>query len=66
MTKQEIIDTRNILFDEDFSVKSDNIDDIKDFCKFLTDITGIQCCTSFGYITEMQHKVYNSVIKSLD
>lgn len=65
MTKQELIDLRNKLFNEDFSIKSGNVQEIISFCNFLTQETGIQCCNTFGYINELLPKLYVSVLNTL-
>ena len=62
MTKKELMDTREILFNEDFSIKTDNIEDVKEFCSYLTSITGVQCCTYFGYTNELLPSIYESVL----
>ena len=66
MTKQELINTKNILFNEDFSIKTDNIEDLKEFCRFLTDVTGVQICTAFGYVNELLPRVYTSVLNIME
>lgn len=66
MTKQEMMDMRDILFNENFSIKTDNVEDVKDFCKELTDITGVQCCNAFGYTNELLPRVYYSALGTLE
>lgn len=63
LKKEEMIAKRHELFNEDFSIKKNDQDEIINFCRQLTDITGIQCCNVFGYTNELLPKIYNSCIK---
>ena len=66
MTKQELIMRKEKVFYDDFTVRpTASIEDIKDFCSILTNVTGIQCCTTFGYMNELLEKSYNSVLNTL-
>ena len=62
MTKEELKKKKEELFNEDFSIKINDINEIKNFCKELSLISGIQVCNAFGYINEHLPKVYNSVV----
>lgn len=64
MTKQDLINKRNKLFNEDFSIKENNVEEIKEFCNELTKITGIQACNSLGYVNEYISKLYSSALTS--
>ena len=57
-----LIEKRNLLFDDNFIPKIDNVDEIVEFCQELTDVTGIQCCTFYGAMFECVPAVYRSVI----
>lgn len=58
-----LIEKRNLLFDDNFIPKIDNVDEIVEFCQELTDVTGIQCCTFYGAMFECVPAVYRSVIR---
>ena len=66
LTKQEMIKIKEELFYDNFSIKTTNVEALKEFCRVLTEVTGIQCCTSFGYTNELLPKIYNSVLNTLE
>lgn len=62
MTKEELRQQREKLFNNDFTIKEPNAEEIIAFCRELTNITGIQACNVFGYTNELLPKLYNSCI----
>ena len=64
MTKEELKKQREKLFNDDFTIKENNIDEIIEFCKELTNIIGIQACNSFGYVNEYISKLYYSALNT--
>lgn len=62
----ELLTEREVLFDEDFRLKSKDLNRIKKFCKMLCDETGIQVCNNNGSIYEYLPQVYNSVVKKYE
>lgn len=65
MSKEQLINKRQEIFNEDWSLRIFDLNKILDFCNFLTNYTGIQCCTSKGYIFDHMPAVYDSVIARL-
>lgn len=61
-----IITERNILFDENFNCKSDDVNRIIEFCDILRSKTGIQVCNCLGMRYEYLPQVYNSVVKLIE
>ncbi len=59
----DIREERQELFDEDFNHKSQNVERVKNFCKVLSDTTGVQVCNNSGMTYEYLPQVYNSVEK---
>ena len=59
----DIREERQELFDEDFNHKSQNVERVKNFCKVLSDTTGVQVCNNNGMTYEYLPQVYNSVEK---
>lgn len=54
---------RQELFDNQFKPKTQDIDRLKDFCKELSKITGIQVCNDKGMMYEYLPQVYQSAVK---
>ena len=63
MELTELKKWRDKLFTENFKPKTSNIEEIVNFCKELSNITGIQVCTDDGLIYEYLPQVYKSVVK---
>lgn len=66
MTLEELEKKKSTLFDDSFNHKSDNADDVKDFCKALRDETGVQVCNNAGGTYEYLPQVYRSVVKKCE
>jgi len=54
---------RHELFDENFKLKSSDTERIKEFCKKISNITGVQVCNDKGMIYEYIPQVYQSAVK---
>lgn len=65
MDKEKLEQERNILFDENFNYKSNDIERIKQFCKALKEITGVQVCNVQGSAYEYLPQIYRSAINKL-
>lgn len=57
---------RETLFDEKFKPKSQDSERIKEFCKEISRITGVQVCNDKGMIYEYISKVYQSAVKKIE
>jgi hypothetical protein len=60
----DIVQRKNELFDENFKCKTDNIEDVKEFCDVLTDVTGVQVCTNNGQMYEYLPNAYISAVNA--
>lgn len=55
---------RNELFDDSFKHKTDDVNRIREFCKGLSDVTGVQVCNNVGSTYEYLPQVYRSVVRN--
>lgn len=56
---------REELFDENFKLKSNDIERIRNFCQELSNLTNVQVCTNNGMLYEYLPQVYNSALKNI-
>lgn len=52
---------RELLFDENFNCKSNDVEALVHFCDRLKKITGIQTCNNLGMMYEYLPEVYEGV-----
>ena len=58
----EIKKLHDDIFNNNGTIKTDDINKVIKFCGLLTSITGVQCCNKYGNIYEYLPEVYQSVI----
>ena len=56
---------REELFDENFKLKSNDVERIRNFCQELSNLTNVQVCTNNGMLYEYLPQVYNSALKNI-
>ena len=61
---EDLIKLRNELFTEIFEFKTKDVPKIVQFCRKLTEITGVQVCIENGSTYEYISQVYESAIHS--
>ncbi|MBQ8218197.1 MAG: hypothetical protein IJZ79_02735 [Bacilli bacterium] len=59
----DLVKERQELFDEKFRLKSSDAERVKEFCKEISKITGVQVCNDKGMIYEYIPQVYQSAVK---
>lgn len=61
-----IREEREVLFDENFRPKSQDVGRIKVFCKEISRITGVLVCNDKGMLYEYISQVYQSAVKKIE
>ena len=61
-----LIEERNCLFDSNFHPLINDTERVVRFCRILSDMSGIQCCTHRGEMFETLPKVYNSLCQNVE
>lgn len=57
---------RELLFDNDFKPKIQDKQQIVEFCAYISQITGVQCCTHTGRLYECLPNVYRSAVNEIN
>lgn len=57
-----LVEEKERLFDDDFNCKTDNVDEVVNFCDELTKESKILCCTKSGKLYEHLPNVYISMV----
>lgn len=65
MDRKQLEKERNELFDEEFRCKSNDIERVKNFCKYLREVSGVQVCNCQGSTFEYLPQIYRSVINKI-
>ena len=62
----DIREERDLIFDENYKCKSNDIHEVISFCERVTEKAKIQICTPKGQMYEYLPNVCRSVVKSIE